>query len=301
MGEFMSRYSLAFSHIWTESVITELELGAPKNVFVLSEVSDDRRRALQSVRNGLLLCRGIERAFDQQQGLVLMVLDNNIREPSRKKFPELEFETLRSPGTPPYRRILSIHAQISIFNAIKDDWITREQVQVFEQYHMDSPSRAETKYLSTISRLDRIRRRILQAAENTDDDTDFFGTHGDDFYKKLNSRSDLALILGPNVAYKPCLLATTPELLEEKKKEYEAEVERVQVECTSKTMSLELQLEEMLKTIEQKDKFITKQMMVQQSGKRYKEKHRAHNNACLTTLWFSKQAGDVQQFPPNLH
>ncbi|PRP72878.1 hypothetical protein PROFUN_17129, partial [Planoprotostelium fungivorum] len=64
----------------------------------------------------------------------------------------------------------------------------------------------------------------------------FFGTLGDDFYKKLNSRSDLALILGvlkryrsaeesddpytmhlwsqidpiPNVAYKPCLLATTP-------------------------------------------------------------------------------------------
>ncbi|PRP73762.1 molybdenum cofactor synthesis 1 [Planoprotostelium fungivorum] len=34
---------------------------------------------------------------------------------------------------------------------------------------------------------------------------------------------------------------------------------------------------------------------------RYKEKHRAHNNACLTTLWFSKQAGDVQQFLPNLH
>ncbi|PRP76671.1 retrotransposable element protein, partial [Planoprotostelium fungivorum] len=64
----------------------------------------------------------------------------------------------------------------------------------------------------------------------------FFGTLGDDFYKKLNSRSNLALILGvlkqyrsaeesddqytmhlwsqidpiPNVAYKPCLLATTP-------------------------------------------------------------------------------------------
>ncbi|PRP72856.1 hypothetical protein PROFUN_16978, partial [Planoprotostelium fungivorum] len=38
----------------------------------------------------------------------------------------------------------------------------------------------------------------------------FFGTLGDDFYKKLNSRSNLALILGPNVAYKPCLLATPP-------------------------------------------------------------------------------------------
>ncbi|PRP85829.1 hypothetical protein PROFUN_06021 [Planoprotostelium fungivorum] len=38
----------------------------------------------------------------------------------------------------------------------------------------------------------------------------FFGTLGDDFYKKLNSRSNLALILEPNVAYKPCFLATTP-------------------------------------------------------------------------------------------
>ncbi|PRP83207.1 hypothetical protein PROFUN_09371 [Planoprotostelium fungivorum] len=68
--------------------------------------------------------------------------------------------------------------------------------------------------------------------------SNFFGTLGDDFYKKLNSRSNLALILGvlkryrsaeesddqytmhlwsqidpiPNVAYKPCLLATTPNL-----------------------------------------------------------------------------------------
>ena len=59
------------------------------------------------------------------------------------------------------------------------------------------------------------------------------------------------------------------ELLEEKEKEYVAEIKRVQVECISKTMSLELQLEEMFKTIEQKDKFITKQMMVIRA---YKEK-----------------------------
>ncbi|PRP73990.1 hypothetical protein PROFUN_16365, partial [Planoprotostelium fungivorum] len=80
------------------------------------------------------------------------------------------------------------------------------------------------------------------------------------------------------------------ELLEEKEKEYAAEVKRVQVDCTSKTMSLDLQLEEMLKTIEQKDKFITKQMMslrkymahdmtcftfqVQQAGKRHKQRHK---------------------------
>ena len=58
-------------------------------------------------------------------------------------------------------------------------------------------------------------------------------------------------------------------MLEEKEKKYAAEVKSVQVECTSKTMSLELQLEEMFKTIEQKDKFITKQMMVIRA---YKEK-----------------------------
>ncbi|PRP75046.1 hypothetical protein PROFUN_03882 [Planoprotostelium fungivorum] len=48
------------------------------------------------------------------------------------------------------------------------------------------------------------------------------------------------------------------KLLEEKEKEYAAEMKKIQVECTSKTISLELQLEEMLKTIEQKDKFIAK-------------------------------------------
>ncbi|PRP74695.1 hypothetical protein PROFUN_16116 [Planoprotostelium fungivorum] len=61
----------------------------------------------------------------------------------------------------------------------------------------------------------------------------------------------------------------------EKEKEYAAEVKRVQVECTSETMSLELQLEEMLKTIEQKDKFITKQMMSLR-------KYMAHDIACFT-------------------
>lgn len=51
-------------------------------------------------------------------------------------------------------------------------------------------------------------------------------------------------------------------MLEEKERESVAEIKRVQVECTSKTMSLELQLEEMHKILEQRDKFITKQMMV---------------------------------------
>ena len=59
------------------------------------------------------------------------------------------------------------------------------------------------------------------------------------------------------------------ELLEEKEKEHATEIKGLQVEYTSKTMSLELQLEEMHKTLEQRDKFITKQMMVIRA---YKEK-----------------------------
>ncbi|PRP80281.1 hypothetical protein PROFUN_11759 [Planoprotostelium fungivorum] len=77
---------------------------------------------------------------------------------------------------------------------------------------------------------------LYRSASRTPGIRVFFGTLGDDFYKKLNSRSNLALILGvlkqyrsaeesddpytmhlwsqidpiPNVAYKPCLLATTP-------------------------------------------------------------------------------------------
>ncbi|PRP76631.1 hypothetical protein PROFUN_14916 [Planoprotostelium fungivorum] len=183
MGEFMSRYSLAFSHIWTESVITEPELGAPKrfkkalivdrnaksvstklsNVYVLKPIRPQEKGYLKcqmtgeehykgyvnaahilperavaflpvfglktddinSVRNGLLLCRGIERAFDQQQicfidagpqGLILMVLDNNIRddeaEPSRKKFSELEFETLSTPGLYSFKSLTSENLRI---------------------------------------------------------------------------------------------------------------------------------------------------------------------------------------------
>ncbi|PRP73355.1 hypothetical protein PROFUN_16589, partial [Planoprotostelium fungivorum] len=60
------------------------------------------------------------------------------------------FETLSTPGLYSFKSLasenLSIHAQISIFNAIKDNWITREQAQVFEQYCMDSPSRDDDEY-----------------------------------------------------------------------------------------------------------------------------------------------------------
>ncbi|PRP73056.1 hypothetical protein PROFUN_16876, partial [Planoprotostelium fungivorum] len=54
MGEFMSRYSLAFSQIWTESVITELELGAPKR-FKKALIVD--RNAKSATRKGYLKCQ----------------------------------------------------------------------------------------------------------------------------------------------------------------------------------------------------------------------------------------------------
>ncbi|PRP73729.1 hypothetical protein PROFUN_16554 [Planoprotostelium fungivorum] len=142
---------------------------------------------------------------------------------------------------------------------------------------------AETKYLSTISRLvkketgpdarDRIRRKILQAAEDT-------GL----FEKELTTYNNKKqCVKMNNKRYEERL----QELLEEKEKEYAAEVKRVKVECTSKTMSLELQLEEMLKTIEQKDKFITKQMMVQQAGKSKRNTTlKAHPHALISLCLF---------------
>ncbi|PRP73047.1 hypothetical protein PROFUN_16899, partial [Planoprotostelium fungivorum] len=99
-----------------ESVITELELGAPKK-FKKALIVD--RNAKSATTKGYLKCqmtgeehyKGIKRAFDQQQGLVLMVLDNNIcndeAEPSKKKFSELEFETLRTPGLYKFKSMTS--------------------------------------------------------------------------------------------------------------------------------------------------------------------------------------------------
>ncbi|PRP73728.1 hypothetical protein PROFUN_16647, partial [Planoprotostelium fungivorum] len=52
------------------------------------------------------------------------------------------------------------------------------------------------------------------------------------------------------------------DLIEEKENEYKAEMKRVQIECKNKTMSLELQLEEMQ---ENKIEFIRKQMIVIQA------------------------------------
>ncbi|PRP87273.1 hypothetical protein PROFUN_01535 [Planoprotostelium fungivorum] len=160
---------------------------------------------------------------------------------------------------------------------------------------------AETKYLSTISRLvkketgpdarDRIRRRILQAAEDTDclkhriQNTKIRGKKCELSEESENLKGLFERELTTYNNKKQCMKMNNKryeerlqELLEEKEKEYEVEIKRVQVECTSKTMSLELQLEESLK--EYMAHYIACFTQVQQAGKRHKEKHKAHNNAC---------------------
>ncbi|PRP78746.1 hypothetical protein PROFUN_13324 [Planoprotostelium fungivorum] len=101
------------------------------------------------------------------------------------------------------------------------EYVNRDPAD-FEDY-FDEIS-AETKYLSTISRLvkkqngpdarNRIRRRILQAAENSGDQL-ILGVlkrycspeeSVDSYTMRLWSQFDPIV---PNVAYKPCLLATT--------------------------------------------------------------------------------------------
>ncbi|PRP72996.1 hypothetical protein PROFUN_14659 [Planoprotostelium fungivorum] len=51
------------------------------------------------------------------------------------------------------------------------------------------------------------------------------------------------------------------DLIEEKEKEHKAEMKRLQIECKNKTMSLEVQLEETQKELENKIEFIRKQMI----------------------------------------
>ncbi|PRP72864.1 Mature parasite-infected erythrocyte surface antigen (MESA) or PfEMP2, partial [Planoprotostelium fungivorum] len=164
--------------------------------------------------------------------------------------------------------------------------------------HLDEIS-AETKYLSTISRLvkkengpdarNRIRRRILQAAENsgdvTDEDVDIENDlsastkhcrllKAQDTKCELNKESDNLKGLFENelASYnnkKQCMKINNKryeerlqDLIEEKEKEYKAEMKRVQIECKNKTMSLEVWLEETQKELENKIEFIRKQMIV---------------------------------------
>ncbi|PRP73326.1 hypothetical protein PROFUN_16386, partial [Planoprotostelium fungivorum] len=116
------------------------------------------------------------------QGLILMVLDNNIcdddAEPSRKKFSELEFKTLNTPDLYSFKSLTSENLR-SIFNAIKDNWITREQAQVFEQYHMDSPSRDDDEYNWS-------NKPSQLAAENSGDVTDEEDLRKTVFHIKVN-------------------------------------------------------------------------------------------------------------------
>ena len=87
---------------------------------------------IDSVRNGLLLCRSIENAFDRQRvcfiynalegKFIFRVLDPALlterAEPSAKTFKELNNEPLRLPGEKmPYRRVLGLHAREALAHA----------------------------------------------------------------------------------------------------------------------------------------------------------------------------------------
>ena len=87
---------------------------------------------INHVRNGLLLCRSIEDAYDRQRVCFIYnpldakfyfrVLDPQLRErpaePSQKTFGELDRQALWLPdGKFPFRRVLALHAREALFHA----------------------------------------------------------------------------------------------------------------------------------------------------------------------------------------
>jgi len=134
LGECFPKHLVIASHIWKRSTN-----GAGLEEFNLKE--DD----INNPRNGMLLCKEIELAFDSKRlcflvdrfhtgNLVLKVLDpllaNAATSPlvidglSEVRFFEIDGYLLQCPADKlPFRRILDFHAKLSYQKAIKRGWL----------------------------------------------------------------------------------------------------------------------------------------------------------------------------------
>ncbi|PRP87550.1 hypothetical protein PROFUN_00761 [Planoprotostelium fungivorum] len=144
---------------------------------------------------------------------------------------------------------------------------------------------AETKYLS-LSTISRRRLHQMQETESEEgycklqrmQNTKIRGKKCDLNEESVNLKGLFERELTTYNNKKQCIKMNNKryeerlqELLEEKEKEYAEEIKRVQpAVCEGK-----------------------RKVCIKHALSRHKEKHKAHNNACLTTLWFSKQAGSV--------
>ncbi|PRP76430.1 hypothetical protein PROFUN_12042 [Planoprotostelium fungivorum] len=149
------------------------------NSVVWSEFFGLKAGNISTARNGMMVCIPIEREFDTKQ----------IFNGEALTFGHLHDKPLYTPGPKPFKRILSTHAQVSIKDAVALNWMSAVDAQRYDVYHnlshgssnsireyvnrnpadfkdyLDEIS-AETKYLSTISRLDYIFQVLDPSLKN---------------------------------------------------------------------------------------------------------------------------------------
>jgi len=132
LNRFYDRPMVIASHIWKYCTHGD---GLPE--FGLHE------RDINSNRNGMLLCKDIEKAFDlkricflvhrlHQEDLYVRVLDPSLSDPATSPiingtgvlFSDIDGAKLdHPPGNYPFRRILDFHAKLSFDSAIRRQWI----------------------------------------------------------------------------------------------------------------------------------------------------------------------------------
>ena len=137
LGDFFPRQLVIASHIWKHCTNGEglEEFGLREN-------------DLSNPRNGILMCKEIEKAFDTKRlcflvnrintdNLVLKLLDPFLVNPATSplvisgysplKFCDIDEQYLQHPvGNLPFRRILDYHAKLSFTKAINRDWLAAE-------------------------------------------------------------------------------------------------------------------------------------------------------------------------------
>ena len=154
--------TIAAVHIWKAST-----RGKYLDEFGLEE------KNLNNPRNGLFLTKGIEDAFDHQQicflynilqsKLVLWVADSNImgqtiEGSTTRTFSDVHQKPLLCPpDRPPYRRLLSWHARLTL-----ERWTESIPIDNFTSKYDNAPG-------STINRGDRIASAINRMVEPGDD------------------------------------------------------------------------------------------------------------------------------------
>lgn len=143
---FDRRFVIA-SHIWKSST-----RGKGLEMFNLTP------DALNDPRNGILVAKGIEEAFDNKhlcfiwdasrERFIVKLLNPGLRhkfiDPSNStKFHEIHGRPLLTPrGRYPFRRIVGFHAKCAYRNARLVKWITEEEFSQFEDYSLLSEGAA---------------------------------------------------------------------------------------------------------------------------------------------------------------